>query len=140
MQPVCGLRFVGEGGGDEEGGTGHGQGDEEAGPFVGVVEAGVDAGGVEDDDPEEKHQAEERGCEASEDFQGDAGGGGDEACAGEVNPQQVSGEPGRDERGEVGGVLEMLPAENDQRESEDETPELAPDSQCGVPGGGLGRV
>ena len=125
---------------NQQGGAGHGEGDEQAGPFVGVVEAGEDARGVENDHPKEEHEAEEGGSEATEDFRSDAGAGGDEACASEVNPHQVSGKPGGDKRGEVGGVLEMLPAENDQRESEDETPELTGDSQCGAPGGGSDRV
>ena len=122
------LTTIGKRGGDDEGTAGHGKRDKQTGPLVAVLETVIDAWGVERNHKEEEHQAEGGGSEAAEDFQGDAGTGGDEACTREINPGKVGGKPGGDERGEVGGVFKMLPAENDQREGKNETRGFAGDS------------
>src|SRR6266481_9004165 len=105
------LTTIRKRGGDDEGAAGHGERNKQARPLIAVVEAVIDAWGVESNHPEEKHETEGGGSEAAEYFESNARAGDDKARAGEVDPSEMEWKTRGNQRGEVGRVLKMLPAE-----------------------------
>ena len=77
-------------------------------------------GNVKHQEPEEDHDAEHERGELRQDLQDHGRAGGDQAYAGEVGPENVSGNPCRDEHGDEGGVEEVVDAEGYDGDGEEE--------------------
>src|ERR1700722_3437519 len=113
------VSVVGHRSGHQEGCATERQRDEQAGPFIGIVQAYGDAWRMKNDNPQQKHEAQTHGREPSEAVDGDGHARGDEGYASEIDPEQMSWNPGRHQGGEKWCELEMLIAEDDHRHGKD---------------------
>src|SRR5664279_1070958 len=94
--------------------SGHSKSDQSTRPLAGVMRPDQDSGKVEQPEPEEKHDSEEKRSPSRPHSRSDAQSGGDECRPCQIRPEQTSGHPSRDQAGNETQYKEMGNSEDDR--------------------------